>query len=81
MDTVSTDQFTWNSSTRTFVAECSDFNGGGNPFPNSSVFEMVSSRTGERRVFVFNRSKHDGENDLLYLEYKCGDMTCKIFND
>ena len=92
MSSISTDQFTYISDTKTFVSEISSLISDFKPeklFPDSDVlgFTMVSHRTGKEVTFVHSTT-HQKNGAFVSWEFKSQsqvpnekDLTVIIYND
>lgn len=87
---VSSRQFHYDATTRTFVGEISETHGFGRVWADScdEGLTIVSARTGNRRVFVVDDEVRDAEGDTLYWTLKSvqgnwidGDYVLTLFND
>ena len=67
MNYIGSEQFTYNKSTKTFVAEVSELSFRGNL---GMGFYIRSKRTGDTRLFLFEGTDRDGE-DIAGWRFVC----------
>lgn len=75
----STNLFTYDGTTKTFIAEISSL--GMNPGQAPPDFiTLISERTSQPRTFPYLDAKRDREGDIVSWHYVSGDLKITIFN-
>jgi hypothetical protein len=82
MTTFMTDLFTWESDTKTFIADITDIEHVG-PINLKNGFMLKSAKTGAVRRLHFLRAINDFDGDLMGWLFTsgCGTFTVSILND
>lgn len=85
---VSTDRFTYDGATNTFIADASDLPPFGRVYADACDvgLTLVSAKSGCSVVFAVSREERDGEGELLYTELRAASGewrygTVRVFND